>query len=388
MHAAIAAGEALVACGRAEQARALVVDWTAAAARHTVAMPWAAPVLSSMEGYALRCAGRPAEAVAVHEAVYARNAGLGSGESAAVEAAMLGYAWLARGRPATARRLMREAATLLRDGDAVGMRPWALAGIAQACAQAGDAAAARAALAEMEAAPLAHRGFVLDVELAHAWTAAAGGSCRARGRSRSRRPRGRWPAGRTASRSARSTRPAGWARPPIRCRARPARRRPPPPPPRLSRSPRASRGRSPRSPPTMRPRSPPATRPRSSTSPRSSPPPASASSPPKSAAAAATAFRDAGRESSARRAGARAAAWLGECEGARPPTLPAAGPAEELTPREREVALLAAGGSSSAEIAERLVVSVRTVDNHLQRAYGKLGIAGRHELAAALHRSE
>jgi DNA-binding NarL/FixJ family response regulator len=59
-------------------------------------------------------------------------------------------------------------------------------------------------------------------------------------------------------------------------------------------------------------------------------------------------------------------------------------PGSPLTPREREVALLAAGGLSSPAIAERLVVSVRTVDNHLQRVYGKLGIGGRGELPAAL----
>lgn len=38
--------------------------------------------------------------------------------------------------------------------------------------------------------------------------------------------------------------------------------------------------------------------------------------------------------------------------------------AVDLTPHEREIALLAAAGSSSREIAEALVVSVRTVDNH------------------------
>ena len=126
---------------------------------------------------ATRCAraGRPAEAIAVHEGVYEASLRLGSGEGCAVEAGMLGYAWLARGRVETARRCFRESATLLRDGDAVGMRPWALAGLAQAAAQAGDAEAARAALAEMEAAPLAHLGFGLEVTLARAWAAAAGG---------------------------------------------------------------------------------------------------------------------------------------------------------------------------------------------------------------------
>jgi DNA-binding CsgD family transcriptional regulator len=58
--------------------------------------------------------------------------------------------------------------------------------------------------------------------------------------------------------------------------------------------------------------------------------------------------------------------------------------AEELTSREREIALLAASGLSSREIAERLVVSVRTVDNHLQRAYRKLGISRRQELGEVL----
>ena len=48
------------------------------------------------------------------------------------------------------------------------------------------------------------------------------------------------------------------------------------------------------------------------------------------------------------------------------------------------MARLAAEGLSSREIASRLVVSARTVENHLQRAYEKLGVGGRDELAAAL----
>jgi DNA-binding CsgD family transcriptional regulator len=55
-----------------------------------------------------------------------------------------------------------------------------------------------------------------------------------------------------------------------------------------------------------------------------------------------------------------------------------------LTPREREIALLAAGGSTSKEIAERLFVSARTVDNHLQNVYAKLGITSRSALREAL----
>jgi DNA-binding CsgD family transcriptional regulator len=53
-----------------------------------------------------------------------------------------------------------------------------------------------------------------------------------------------------------------------------------------------------------------------------------------------------------------------------------------LTRREREIAALAASGASSKVIAARLSLSSRTVDNHLQSVYGKLGIRGRRDLAA------
>jgi DNA-binding NarL/FixJ family response regulator len=102
------------------------------------------------------------------------------------------------------------------------------------------------------------------------------------------------------------------------------------------------------------------------------------------AGAAEAAYAEAGRQASARAAAARAGLWLARCEGARPPTLLATPEAADLTPREREIALLAAAGSSSREIADRLVVSVRTVDNHLQNAYRKLGVTSRTELPGAL----
>lgn len=60
------------------------------------------------------------------------------------------------------------------------------------------------------------------------------------------------------------------------------------------------------------------------------------------------------------------------------------GPLAALTPREREVAELAATGMSSRAIALRLGVSERTVENHLQRAYDKLGLHRRAQLVALL----
>jgi DNA-binding CsgD family transcriptional regulator len=55
-----------------------------------------------------------------------------------------------------------------------------------------------------------------------------------------------------------------------------------------------------------------------------------------------------------------------------------------LTTREREIAMLAVGGHSSQEIADRLTVSCRTVESHLHHAYVKLGVTNRVQLATAL----
>ncbi|WP_043258054.1 helix-turn-helix domain-containing protein, partial [Streptomyces prunicolor] len=71
-------------------------------------------------------------------------------------------------------------------------------------------------------------------------------------------------------------------------------------------------------------------------------------------------------------------------EGARTPLLILAQATAPLTVREREIALLAAVGNASKDIATVLALSVRTVDNHLQHAYAKLGVTTRHELAQAL----
>ncbi len=102
------------------------------------------------------------------------------------------------------------------------------------------------------------------------------------------------------------------------------------------------------------------------------------------ATAAATAWQRTGQSRRATAAGNLAIACANHCPGVSTPLLTAPSAAAPLTPREREIALLAAVGTSSKDIATILHLSVRTVDNHLQRAYAKLGVTTRRELAATL----
>ena len=54
------------------------------------------------------------------------------------------------------------------------------------------------------------------------------------------------------------------------------------------------------------------------------------------------------------------------------------------TPRQRQVAHLVSAGSTPAEVADDLVVSRRTVENHLQAVYDYLDVHTRDDLVAAL----
>ncbi|MFC5657319.1 helix-turn-helix transcriptional regulator [Streptomyces nogalater] len=69
------------------------------------------------------------------------------------------------------------------------------------------------------------------------------------------------------------------------------------------------------------------------------------------------------------------------CPTATTPLLQLTTPLVDLTSRERDVALLAANGFTSPAIGHRLGLSARTVDNHLGRAYQKLGVTSRRDLA-------
>ncbi len=101
------------------------------------------------------------------------------------------------------------------------------------------------------------------------------------------------------------------------------------------------------------------------------------------AAQAAQCFVDAGRRDSGRRAAARSRELFIEGQARSMPVIDGLDrDAIELTRRESELVDLARVGLSNGDIAERLVLSKRTVESHMYRAMQKLGIGDRRELLA------
>jgi DNA-binding CsgD family transcriptional regulator len=104
------------------------------------------------------------------------------------------------------------------------------------------------------------------------------------------------------------------------------------------------------------------------------------------AAHAALAYRHQDKRGSALRWSTRADDLAAKC-GARTPALRQASESLPLTDREAEIVMLIGEGLSNRAVAERLTLSIRTIESHIYRAMMKTGTTSRDELAALMPRS-
>jgi len=104
------------------------------------------------------------------------------------------------------------------------------------------------------------------------------------------------------------------------------------------------------------------------------------------AAHAALAHRYHDKRGSALNCSTRADELAAKC-GASTPALRQASESLPLTDREAEVVMLIGAGLSNREIAERLTLSIRTIESHIYRAMMKTGTTSRDELAALMPRT-
>lgn len=77
-----------------------------------------------------------------------------------------------------------------------------------------------------------------------------------------------------------------------------------------------------------------------------------------------------------------AAPWVAQVDGELGAAAPIGGGPDALTAQERQIAELVAGGASNKAVAAQLYLSPKTVEAHLSRAYRKLGVSSRTQLAA------
>jgi DNA-binding CsgD family transcriptional regulator len=368
VRASLAAAHSLAMAGRAGEAIAVVDRWSPEAMRLTDELPQAVPRLNAGRVCALELGGWLDQAEAAAEEGYRSALAERAHEGGAIFAMLLGAVSLVEGRLTTAARWLHESAALLRELDPLGLLPWPLAFLAQTMAQAGDAEAAASAVDEAEASRWpGMRIFEFDLGLAHAWVAAARGQLSiARGLMIE-----------TAD-AAENSGQFAFAVLALHDLARLG--DPMKAAPRLEALASSVQG-------------PLATACAQHTAAlvandgRALDDVAASFEAigalllaAETAADAATVHHSAGRESSARTSRALAKLLIGRCEGADTPKVRLLDTADDLTVREHEIAMLAASGLSSRAIAEHLVLSIRTVENHLQRAYTKLGVTGRSEL--------
>ncbi|HET7667998.1 MAG TPA: LuxR C-terminal-related transcriptional regulator, partial [Mycobacterium sp.] len=104
------------------------------------------------------------------------------------------------------------------------------------------------------------------------------------------------------------------------------------------------------------------------------------------AAHAALAYRRQNKRGSALGCSTRADA-LAAASGARTPTLRQATEKLPLTDREAEIVMLIGEGLSNRAVADKLTLSIRTVESHIYRAMMKTGTTSRDELGALIPRT-
>ncbi len=369
---AVAAAGSLILAGRSGQALDLLDQHLPAALALATDEPLVVGVYVLTRFMAWRLEGRLADAQALAKPCYQLALAQDSVDGTAVFGASLGLLALGRGDLAAAVAHLREADALYRDRDLFNYRPWCLAALAQALAMGGDLDGAARALAESDGYGSRALGqYRTEVELARAWVTAIGGnlsqalavSVDAAARAgaagavayealalhTAARLGG---AGRVAGRLAALAPTIDGDACALYADHAAA----------LERDDGAALSEV------------------AEGFDRLGSPLLAA----EAAAAAAQAYRRAGRQSSARAAGARAEVFANRCPGVWTPGLaqPSRGPA--LTRREREVATMASRGRANADIAAELYLSVRTVETHLQAVYRKLGVNTRQELAALL----
>jgi DNA-binding NarL/FixJ family response regulator len=105
------------------------------------------------------------------------------------------------------------------------------------------------------------------------------------------------------------------------------------------------------------------------------------------AAQAVVAYQHAGKRGAAMTASAIAQRLATECQDAQTPALRVATMPQPFTERQREIISLAAQGLSNKEIADRLTMSIRSVEGHLFRASQRVGANNREQLISMIHTS-
>lgn len=366
-----AAAACLSYLGRCEEGLAIIDRAMTSAGGGTGPHPFTLPVLLFTRAATQLRLGRIPEARRLAETCRDVAIATDSLDGAALFGVLLGETFLREGKPASAARIFRDAAGLLAERDVLGYRPWALSGLARARAAAGDADGAAANLALARSLQPIERHFDISLHLAAADISVLRSS---KGNARQALQKG-----------------LAWARAGqlvieeaflLDALVR------------LDRSPEAadrlnevSAGSDSEIVAALATFGGALVNDRVDDLLRASGLFAGMTAwwfAAEAAAAAALLLDRRGEQRAAQSAARSAFDYASNCEGARTVFVAELSVPTTLTRREVEVARLAAEGCSNREIADRLVLSARTVETHLQRAYIKLGVNDRAGLARAL----